>query len=235
MVYPVYSLNYWIFMLPAFALVLLAQLWVSSTYRRWSRYRSSSGLTGAEAARRLLGYSGLSDISLEAAPGHLTDHYDPRRRTLRLSASVAQSPSVAALAIAAHEIGHAVQDREGYFPLRLRTALVPAVNLGSTLGWILIFIGILLRSLELGWLGVLVFSGGAVFALATLPVELNASARARALLAESGLISGSEERRAVGSVLNAAAFTYVAALATALFQLLYFASLVAGMSGRRRS
>ncbi len=234
MIMPVYSLNYWVFMLPAFVLVLLAQLWVSSTYRRWSRFRSSSGLTGAEAARRLLGYSGLSDIALEAAPGHLTDHYDPQRRTLRLSASVARSPSVAALAIAAHEIGHAVQDRDGYLPLRVRTTLVPAVNLGSTLGWVLIFLGILLRSLELGWLGVLVFSLGAIFALATLPVELNASARARRLLAESGLIAGAEEQRAVGSVLNAAAFTYVAALATAVFQLLYFASLVAGIGGRRR-
>lgn len=234
MFYPVYNLNYWMFMLPAFVLVLLAQLWVSSSYRRWSRYRNSSGLTGAEAAFRLLRYGGLSDIRLEATPGQLTDHYDPRRRTLRLSASVAQSPSVAALAIAAHEIGHALQDREGYFPLRLRTALVPAVNLGSTLGWILIFVGLLLRSLELGWLGVLVFSGGAVFALATVPVELNASARARRLLAESGLVSSPEEQRAVSSVLNAAAFTYVAALATALLQLLYFASLVAGIGGRRR-
>lgn len=234
MYYADYSLNYWTCMLPAFILVLLAQLWVSSTYRRWSRYRNSSGLTGAEAALRLLRHGGLSNVALEGAPGQLTDHYDPRKRTLRLSAAVAQSPSVAALAIAAHEIGHAAQDREGYFPMRLRSALVPAANIGSTLGWVLIFIGLLLRSVELGWLGVLVFSGGALFALATLPVELNASARARALLAESGLISTGEEQRGVRSVLNAAAFTYVAALATALLQLFYFASLVAGMGGRRR-
>ncbi len=234
MYYADYNLSYWTCMLPAFILVLLAQLWVSSTYRRWSRYRNSSGLTGAEAARRLLTSRGLSHVALEGAPGQLTDHYDPRKRTLRLSAPIAQSPSVAALAIAAHEIGHAVQDHEGYLPLRLRTALVPAVNIGSSLGWVLIFIGILLRSLELGWLGVLAFSAGTVFALATLPVELNASARARALLAQSGLIGTDEERRGVSSVLNAAAFTYVAALATALLQLLYFASLVAGMGGRRR-
>lgn len=227
-----YSLNYWAFMLPAFLLVLLAQLWVSSTVRRWSRYRNSSNLTGAQAARRLLSYGGLSHVSIEGTPGQLTDHYDPRHRTLRLSAAVAQSPSVAALAIAAHEIGHAMQHHEGYLPLRLRTALVPAANLGSNLGWVLIFIGILLRSVELGWLGVLVFSAGALFALATLPVELNASARARALLAETGLVTSGEERRGVASVLNAAAFTYIAALATAMLQLLYFISLVGGI--RRR-
>ncbi|MEW6568700.1 MAG: zinc metallopeptidase [Chloroflexota bacterium] len=235
MFFPVYSSAYWIYMLPAFLLVLLAQLWVSSTYRRWSRYRNTYGLSGAEAARRLLSHGALTDVALESTPGVLSDHYDPRSRTLRLSPPVAQGQSVASLAIAAHEIGHAVQDREGYLPMRFRAALVPAANLGSTLGWILIFIGLLLRSVQLGWLGVLIFSAGAVFALATLPVELNASARARALLAQSGLVTSEEERRGVNSVLTAAAFTYVAALAAALLQLLYWASVVGGMGGRRRS
>jgi Zn-dependent membrane protease YugP len=227
------DLTYWIFMLPGLALVILAQILVSSAYRKWSQVRASSGLNGVEAARRLLGYSGLPDISLEGTAGQLTDHYDPRRKVLRLSAGVAQSPSVASLAITAHEIGHALQDRAGYFPLRLRSALVPAVNLGSYLGWILIIVGLLLGSTDLAWLGVIAFAGGAAFALATLPVELNASARARALVAEAGLVMGEEERRGVNSVLNAAAFTYVAGLATAVLQLLYFVSLVGGM-GRRR-
>jgi Zn-dependent membrane protease YugP len=143
------------------------------------------------------------------------------------------SSSVAALAIAAHELGHAMQDRDGYFPLQLRAALVPAVNIGSYLGWILIFIGLLLRQTPLAWVGVLVFSGGAIFALATLPVELNASARAKALLTDTGMIIGDDERRGVNNVLNAAALTYIAALFTAVLQLLYFVSLVGGI-GRRR-
>jgi Zn-dependent membrane protease YugP len=226
--------TYWIFMLPGFLLVMLAQIWVSSTYRKWSQVRNASGLSGVDAARRLLAYSGLQDVSLEGTAGNLSDHYDPRRRVLRLSAGVAQSPSVASLAITAHEIGHALQDQAGYFPLRVRSALVPAVNLGSWLGWILIFVGLILRSADIAWLGVLAFGAGAVFALATLPVELNASSRARALVAETGLASGEEERRGVSAMLNAAAFTYVAALATAILQLLYYALLVGGMGRRRR-
>jgi Zn-dependent membrane protease YugP len=138
------------------------------------------------------------------------------------------------VAIAAHEIGHALQDQDGYFPLRLRAALVPAVNLGSWLGWILIFVGLILRSVDIAWLGVIAFAGGAVFALATLPVELNASSRARALLAQAGLAVGDDERRGVNAMLNAAAFTYVAALAAAALQLLYYVLLVGGMGRRRR-
>jgi hypothetical protein len=226
--------TFWMLMLPGLALVMLAQIWVSSTYRRWGQVRSSSGLNGADAARRLLSYSGLSDVTLEGTAGALTDHYDPRRRVLRLSAGVAQSPSVASVAIAAHEIGHALQDQDGYFPLRLRAALVPAVNLGSWLGWILIFVGLILRSVDIAWLGVIAFAGGAAFALATLPVELNASSRARALLAQAGLAVGDDERRGVNSMLNAAAFTYVAALAAAALQLLYYVLLVGGMGRRRR-
>jgi Zn-dependent membrane protease YugP len=226
--------TYWMLMLPGIALVLLAQIWVSSTYRRWGQVRSTSGLNGADAARRLLSYSGLNDVTLEGTAGSLTDHYDPRRRVLRLSAGVAQSPSVASVAIAAHEIGHALQDQDGYLPLRLRAALVPAVNLGSWLGWILIFAGLILRSVDIAWLGVIAFAGGAVFALATLPVELNASSRARALLAQSGLAVGDDDRRGVNAMLNAAAFTYVAALAAAALQLLYYVLLVGGMGRRRR-
>jgi Zn-dependent membrane protease YugP len=225
---------YMLFMLPGFLLVMIAKLWVDSTYRRWSQVRSSYGLSGADAAQRLLSAGGLSDVSLGVTPGQLTDHYDPRNRTLQLSAGVAQSASVASIAIAAHEIGHAMQDKEGYAPMRFRSALVPAANLGSWLGWILIIVGLLLQITQVAWLGILVFSAGALFALATLPVELNASSRARALLTSSGMIYSEDERRGVNAVLNAAAFTYVAALAAAILQLLYWVSLVGGMGRRRR-
>lgn len=229
---------YLIIMLPAFLLVMLAQWWVSSTYRKWSQIRNFQGVTGLEAARRLIQYGGLYDVDIEGVPGELTDHYDPRSRTLRLSAGVARVPSVAAVAIAAHEIGHALQHQQGYLPLRFRTAIVPAVNIGSRLGWILILVGLLLRGAlgtQLAWLGVIAFSTSAVFALATLPVELNASARAIQLVKKAGLVRSPEEERGVRAVLTAAAFTYVAGLATALLQLLYYVLLVSGMGGRRRS
>jgi len=228
-----FNSGYLIFMLPAFILMMLTQWYVSSSYNKWSRVPSRSGLSGAEVARRLVERGGLRDVQVEQVSGRLSDHYDPRSKTLRLSAGVAQSASVAAAAIAAHELGHAVQDGEDYFPLRLRAALVPAVNIGSYLGWILLMIGFFLGYTELAWLGVAVFAGGALFALATLPVELNASARARELLTTAGIISSEEERSGVNTVLNAAALTYVAALFTAILQLLYYASLVLGM-GRRR-
>jgi len=216
---------------------MLAQLWVKSTYRKWSRIRNSNNITGAEAARRLLGYGNLHQVTLEGARGRLSDHYDPRSQTLHLSPAVAQGQSVASLAIAAHEIGHALQDWDDYFPLRFRAAIVPAAKIGSNLGWILILIGLFIRGAfgtQLAWIGVMAFAIGAVFSLATLPVELNASARAQALLTHSGLTQTIEDRRGVKAVLNAAAFTYVAALAAALLQLLYYISLVGGISGRRR-
>jgi hypothetical protein len=224
-------------MLPGFILVMLAQFWVNRTYRKWSKIQNSNDLNGAEAARRMLRYGGLSQVELEGSQGTLSDHYDPRKKILRLSPGVAQSPSVASIAIAAHEIGHALQDKEGYGPLRIRSALVPAVNIGSNFGLILIIIGILIRGVfgtQLAWLGVGAFALGAVFALATLPVELNASARAQALLTESGIVRTAEEKRGVKAVLNAAAFTYIAALATAILQLLYWISIVGGTGGRRR-
>ncbi|GAB4470744.1 MAG: zinc metallopeptidase [Anaerolineales bacterium] len=225
---------YLIFMAPAFILMLAVQFYVNSSYAKWSQVPARLRLSGAQAAAQLIRYSGLHQVRIEGIRGQLTDHYDPREKTLRLSEGVYGSASVAALAVAAHELGHALQDQEGYAPLKLRSALVPAVNIGSYLGWILLMVGFLLRSPQLAWLGVIVFSGGAVFALATLPVEFNASARAKRLLVEAGLISTEEEMRGVNQVLNAAALTYVAALVTAVLQLLYYASLVLGMSGRRR-
>jgi hypothetical protein len=229
-----FDYRYLIFMIPAFLLMIAVQWYVNSAYQTWSRVPARSRMSGAQAAQRLIERGGINDVQIEGIPGNLTDHYDPRSRVLRLSQGVYNNNSVAALAIAAHELGHAVQDHEEYLPLRLRAALVPAVNIGSYLGWIFIFVGMLLRSPQLAWVGVLVFSGGALFALATLPVELNASARAKRLLVETGLIVGEDEERGVNTVLNAAALTYVAALVTAVMQLMYFASLVMGMGGRRR-
>lgn len=226
--------RYMIFMLPAMLVMMLVQFYVRSAYNRWSQVPARSRYTGAQAAERLIQTGGLQGVSIEGVRGDLTDHYDPRSKTLRLSSGVYGSSSVAALAIAAHELGHAMQDHEGYMPLRLRAALVPMVNIGSYLGWILIIIGILIQYTGIAWLGVIVFSGGALFALATLPVELNASARARELLANSGLIAGADEMGGVSKVLNAAALTYVAGLFTAIMQLLYYVMLVLGMGGRSR-
>ncbi len=236
-----FSPTYMLYMLPGLILTLIAQWWVKSTYGKWSRVRNELAITGAEAANRLLGYAGMRDVSLEGIEGQLSDHYDPRSRTLRLSDGVGRGQSVASLAIAAHEIGHAVQDQKGYVPMKLRGALVPAVNIGSNLGLFMIIGGLLLRgmlgtqlALQIAWLGVFFFAGGAVFALATLPVELNASNRAKKLLAQTNIIQSKRERDGVNAVLTAAAFTYVAGLATAILQLLYFASMVSGMGGRRR-
>jgi len=229
-----YDVNYWVYMLPAFALVLFAQYYVKSTYQKWSQVGTHSRMTGAQAAERLINTGRLYDVRVEGVSGKMTDHYDPRQKVLRLSQGVYQTASVAAVAIAAHELGHALQDNEQYFPLKLRSALIPAVNIGSTMGWIFIIIGLFMQWSGLAWLGVIVFSAGALFSLATLPVELNASARAKELLVQSGIIVGKEEQKGVVKVLNAAAFTYVAALLTSIMQLLYFTSLVGGMGGRRR-
>src|SRR5512139_1085158 len=226
--------TYLIFMVPALIIMAVTSGYVRSSYKKWSQVRVSSGLTGAQAAERLISSGGLYDVKVTGTPGELSDHYDPRNKTLYLSQGVYGTPSVAAVAIAAHELGHAQQDAEGYGPMRIRSFLVPAVNIGSNLGWILIMIGLFLRITELAWLGVLVFSAGALFALATLPVEFNASARAKELLYTTGIIRTEEERRGVNRVLNAAALTYVAGLITAVTQLLYYVFLIGGI-GRRRS
>lgn len=223
--------NYLIYMIPAFIVMGLASWYVRSAYSKWSRVPARSGLTGAQAAQRLISSAGLFGVQIQGIAGEMTDNYDPRTKVLNLSRGVGDGASVASLAIAAHELGHAMQDAEEYFPLRFRAALVPVVNIGSGLGWIFIFLGLFLRFTPLAWTGVMVFALGALFALATLPVELDASARAKRLLADTGIIFGEDEQRGVNNVLNAAALTYVAALVTALLQVLYYASLV---SGRRR-
>lgn len=225
-----FDINYLVFMIPAFLLMGFTSWYVKHSYSKWSKVRASSGLTGQQAAERLMSAGGLYGVRINTIAGQMTDHYDPRNKTLNLSQGVASQPSVAALAIAAHELGHAMQDAEGYFPLRMRGALVPMVNIGSNLGWILIMIGLFINFTELAWLGVIFFGFGAVFALATLPVEFDASARAKKLLADSGIVNRGDELGGVKSVLNAAALTYVAALVTAIMQILYYVTLI----GRRR-
>ena len=223
--------------IPSLILMGLTSWYVRHAYNKWSKIRAGSNLTGYQAAQRLLSTGSLYGVQIQGTAGDLTDHYDPRNKTLYLSNGVANSPSVASVAIAAHELGHAMQDADEYFPLRFRAALVPVVNIGSNLGWVLIMVGLLLfRGSALGtniaWLGVLFFAGSAIFALATLPVEFDASARAKQLLVQTGIIQTEEERRGVNQVLNAAALTYVAGLITAVLQLLYYVFLV---GGRRRN
>jgi hypothetical protein len=225
--------NYLMYMLPALIITMIASFYVKASYNKWSKVPARSGLTGAQAAQRLINNGGLYGVQIQGIRGKMTDHYDPRTKVLGLSAGVGNGNSVASLAIAAHELGHAMQDAEDYFPLRLRSALVPAVNIGSNLGWILIMIGIFLQISQLAWLGVLAFAAGAVFAIATLPVEFDASSRAKRLLADSGIIAGEEEQRGVNAVLTAASLTYVAALVTAILQLFYFTGLAGGI-GRQR-
>ena len=231
---PTFNINYLIFMLPAILLSLIIQFYVNASYSRWSQVQNRSGMTGAQVAQKLGDKMGMYDLKLKGTPGRLTDHYDPRNKELSLSQDIAQGATVASMAITAHELGHAQQDQEGYFLMRIRSAMVPVVNIGTTVGWIFILIGLLLEIGNLAWLGVLAFSAGAIFSIATLPVELNASKRARQLLQTSGLITSTKEKKGVNQVLNAAALTYVAAIATSVLQLLYFASLAGGVGRRRR-
>jgi len=230
---PVFNTNYLMYMLPVFLLSIIIQLYVNSSYKRWSKIRNQSGVTGVQVSQRLAEKIGMYDLQIKGTPGRLTDHYDPRRNTLSLSRDIAQGTSVASMAIAAHEMGHAQQDKDKYFLMRLRSAMVPAVNIGTSAGWIFLMLGLALQISNLAWLGIISFSAGALFSIATLPVELNASRRARQLLKTTGLITTEAEQKGVNQVLNAAALTYVAAIASSVMQLLYFVSLARG-SGRRR-
>ncbi len=232
--FPTFNFSYLLYMLPVVLLGFIIQLYVNASYSRWSKVQNHQGLTGAQVAQKLSDRMGLVDLQLQGISGQLTDRYDPRRNVLSLSKDIAQGSSVAAMAITAHELGHAEQDQEDYALLRIRSAMVPIVNIGTKVGWIFILLGMLLEISNLAWLGVIAFSAGAIFSIATLPVELNASKRARLLLQTSGLITTEEEKRGVNQVLNAAALTYVAAIATSVMQLLYFSSLAGGMNRRRR-
>ncbi len=211
---------YLVFAAPALLLAMFAQWKVSSTYDKYTKIRNMRNVTGVEAARYLLRMNGLN-LNVNGTPGYLTDHYDPRDKSLYLSQGVAQTPSVASLAIVAHEVGHAVQDAQGYLPMRLRAFLVMPANLGPWVGYILFIVGIIINASGLVWLGIAAFSLGLFFALATLPVEFNASRRALQMLQNSALV-GPGEVDAARAVLTAAALTYVAAAAQVLSQLLYY-------------
>ncbi len=226
---------YLLFSLPALLLGLWAQLKVKGAFTKYSKVGTTTRLTGAEVARRMLDSHGLTSVRVEEVGGNLSDHYDPSSKTLRLSSGVYRSPSVAAAGVAAHESGHAIQDQEKYGPLKIRSLMVPSVQIGSWLGPIIFMIGLFMASdagTTIAWAGLLLFTATAVFALVTLPVELDASNRAKAWLADSGIIY-SGEMEGVNSVLNAAAWTYVAGAIQALSTVLYYAFLLTGRSSRR--
>lgn len=213
-------------------LSLLAQGRVTSTFNKYSRVRSRNGMTGAEVAKMLLHSQGIYDVQVRPVNGELTDHFDPRTKTVNLSQSVYGSTTVAALGVAAHECGHAMQHNEGYAPLRFRSALVPVANFGSKISWPLILVGVILGGLgsPLCQIGILMFTLAVLFQLVTLPVEFNASRRAVKLLENQGILMG-EEVTGTKKVLSAAALTYVAAAATSILQLL---RLIILYGGRRR-
>ncbi|HHU78283.1 MAG: zinc metallopeptidase [Caldicoprobacterales bacterium] len=233
MFFPLYFDPTYILLIPAVLLALYAQTKVTSTYNKYMRVRSRSGITGADAARELLRQNRIYDVSVEQTRGHLSDHYDPRSKTLRLSPQVYSSSSLAALGIAAHEAGHAMQHAEEYTPLRLRNAIVPAANIGSRLAFPLLLIGLLFSLPNLALIGVAAFSLAVLFQLITLPVEYNASSRAIAALETGGIITR-EETQPTRKVLSAAALTYVAATIMAVMQMLRLLVLSGMLGGRRR-
>lgn len=209
-----------VLLIPALILAIWAQTKVRSTYQKYSQVRNRANLTGAQVARRILDSQGLSDIKVEAVEGELTDHYDPRKRVVRLSQGVYNSPSLAALGVAAHETGHALQHKFQYAPMSVRAGLVPVAKFGSTLAIPLFFIGLFIPSI--GWmmdLGILFFAGAVLFHLVTLPVEFNATARAVKILSGGGYLAP-DETNGAQRVLSAAAWTYVAAATMALLQLI---------------
>ena len=210
----------YLLLIPALLLSLWAQFRVSSTFSRFSKVRASSGMTATQMAEQLLHAEGVYDVSVERTRGNLTDHYDPKNMVLRLSDSTANSTSVAALGVAAHEAGHVLQHRDGYAPLMLRTAAVPVVNIGSNLSWPLFLVGLIVSWEPLVYAGIALFALAVLFAIITLPVEFNASKRALAALEANGYLQPGEEMRGARKVLSAAAMTYVASAFMAIMQLL---------------
>jgi Zn-dependent membrane protease YugP len=220
-------LLYFLFGLPALLLGLYAQWRVKSAFNKYSKVRTMRNVTGAQVARTLLDAQGLHEVSIEKSSGFLSDHYDPRGKVLRLSPDVHDAPSVAAAGIAAHEMGHAMQDASNYWGLVARSAMVPAVQFGSWLGPMVFFAGFLFLGETVAWIGLILFAAVAAFALVTLPVEFDASARAKRLLVSNGILF-EDEMQGVNRILNAAALTYVAAAIQALMTLLYYAFLLLG-------
>ena len=219
----------WILVIIGAVLSMAASAKVNSTFNKYSKVRSITGMTGEDAAKRLLNSQGIYDVTVRPVKGQLTDHYDPRTKTVNLSESVFHSTSVAAIGVAAHECGHAMQDNVGYVPLKLRGAIVPVANIGSQAAFPLIIIGVLIGGMgsPLVNIGLILFSLAVIFQLITLPVELNASRRAITLLDQVGILGGQEVNQ-TRKVLGAAALTYVAALAASVLQLLRLVILFGG-------
>lgn len=222
---------YLLFMVPALLIGLWAQLRVKSTVAKYLRVRTRGGMTGAAVAQAILRSEGIRDVRIEATHGFLSDHYDSRHKVLRLSPDNFSGGSVTAVGVAAHEVGHAIQHARAYKPLMFRQAVAPAAAIGSNMAWIFLILGFIIQSAGLVYFGIAAFSLAVLFALITLPVEFDASARARRVLADMGLVT-STEGQGVAKVLNAAAMTYVAAAVAAIAQLLYFL-LRAGLLGGR--
>ena len=213
---------FWILVLPGLLLGLYAQGRIKLNFAKYSQVGTQGGITGAEVARRLLDSQGLQGVAIESTPGILKDHYDPRSKTLRLSQDVYYSPSVAAAGVAAHEAGHALQDAEDYFPMEARTYIVPIVQLASQVAPWAFVAGLLLQLPTLTWVGIILFGSSSLFAFLTLPVEFNASSRAKDLLVSQGIIRGDEQIVGVQKVLGAAAWTYVAAAVSAIGVWLFY-------------
>lgn len=224
---------YFMFMIPGILLMMWAQSKVKGSYNKYSKVANSRNMTGAQAARMVLDANGLQNVPIEQVKGELTDHYDPRKRVLRLSQGIYGVPSIAAVAVAAHEAGHAIQHATGYGPLKTRTAIVPMVSIGSNLGIFVLMAGLFMNFVGLAWAGVILFGLSTVFALVTLPVEFDASKRAKVALVQTGIVdggvSGGPELKGVDAMLDSAAWTYVAGFAASLMTLLYYVMMVAGM------
>ncbi|MBN2477350.1 MAG: zinc metallopeptidase [Pirellulales bacterium] len=218
---------FWMLVGPPLVLGLIAQLWVKSAYASAQRY--AAPLSGAAAARHILNSAGLQNVDIEQVPGRLSDHYDPRHKVLRLSPQVYQSRTLAAVGIAAHEAGHAIQDARSYAPLVVRNLAVPAAGFGSGAGMWMLFFGLILGYAPLAWVGIALFACFVFFQVVNLPVEFNASSRAKAQLAELGIVND-QEMKHVSAVLSAAAMTYVAATLQAILTLLYYIMLFSGGS-----
>lgn len=223
---------YLLFVAPGMIFALIATYKVKSTFARYSKISAGSGLTGAEAARQMLSKNGVTHVTIERADGFLSDHYDPTSRTLRLSSGVYDSPSLSAIGVACHEAGHALQHASAYMWLGLRSALVPATQFGSMGSYIFFLLGMFMNNPKMYLIGIILFSITVVFSIITLPVEWDASARAKRLMVMSGIVTYQEQEDAA-RVLNAAFLTYVASAVTALLTLLYYLFRSGLLGGRR--
>ncbi len=221
---------YLIFAVPGLILALMASFYTKSTFAKYSQVATSSGLSGAMAAKRMLQMTGIYDVKIEEVAGFMSDHYDPTTKTLRLSPDVFKGKSLSSVGVACHEAGHAIQHAKGYAPLKLRTTMVPLTNICSTMSYFIIFLGFVM-SKELILIGAILFSVAVLFSIVTLPVEWDASARAKEMLVTAGIVTPNEARMS-GEVLNAAFLTYVAAAVSAILTLLYYL-LRAGVFGGR--